>query len=166
MAPSSAALAREPGKGTTFSIYFPRTTEIEVVEETAVANSTDFAGRETILLVEDEEVLRMLAARMLGELGYTVLEAANGFDALKILSECKTPVDLILTDLVMPEMSGRELIERVRSKGTAPKVLYMSGYTDDDVIREGINGAEIAFLQKPFTSGILLRKVRETIDEN
>ena len=154
------------GKGTTFTMYFPRTTEIPLMD---VATCTDddlgFAGRERILIVEDEEVLRMLAARMLRELGYTVHEAANGFDALKVLSECIAPVDLILTDLVMPEMSGRELIERVRSKGNAPKVLYMSGYTDDDVIKEGISGAEIAFLHKPFTSGVLVRKVRETIDE-
>ena len=159
-------VASTVGKGTSFAIHFPRTAEIQPAEEAGAADGTGLAGRETILLVEDEDVVRMLAARMLGELGYTVIEAANGFEALKVLSECTKPVDLILTDLVMPEMSGRELIERVRSNGAAPKVLYMSGYTDDDVIREGIHESEIAFLQKPFTSGNLLRKVRTTIDEN
>ena len=106
----------------------------------------------------------MLASRMLEETGYTMLEAANGFEALKLLEQRKAPVALIVTDMVMPEMSGRELIETVREKGNAPKVLFMSGYTDDDIIREGVAGSEIAFLQKPFTSDILLRKVRETID--
>ncbi len=160
-------VASTPGQGTTFSIFFPRTTETSPADAAdGSENQINCAGRETILIVEDEDVLRLLAARMLGELGYTVLEAANGFDALRVLSECTTPVDLILTDLVMPEMSGRELIEHVRTTGSSPKVLYMSGYTDDDVIREGISGAEIAFLQKPFTSGVLVRKVRETIDEN
>ena len=156
-----------PGQGTTFSIFFPRTIETSPVGITDGAeNQINCAGCETILIVEDEEVLRLLAARMLSELGYTVIEAANGFDALRVLSECETPVDLILTDLVMPEMSGRELIEHVRTTGSSPKVLYMSGYTDDEVIREGISGAEISFLQKPFTSGVLVRKVRETIDAN
>ncbi len=159
-------VASTVGQGTSFAIYFPRTTEVQAIEDAGAEDGTGYAGRETILIVEDEEVLRMLAARMLGELGYTVLEAANGFEALQVLSESNAPVDLILTDLVMPEMSGRELIERVRSTGAAPKVLYMSGYTDDDVIREGIHQEEIAFLQKPFTSGNLLRKVRTTIDEN
>ncbi len=152
------------GEGTTFSIHFSRTMESNPVEEISGGDELGYAGRETILLVEDEDVLRLLAARMLGELGYTVIEAANGFEALQLLSECNKPVDLILTDLVMPEMSGRELIDCVRSKGVIPKVLYMSGYTDDEVIREGIHEAEIAFLQKPFTSRILLKKVRETID--
>ena len=158
-------VASKPGAGTAFTIYFPRTTETPPAD--ALAGSGDGAtmgGSETILIVEDEEVLRLLAARMLGELGYTVLEAANGFEALKVLADRQAPVDMIITDLVMPEMSGRELIERVRSFGNAPRVLFMSGYTDDEVIKQGISGSEIAFLQKPFTSELLVRKVRETID--
>ena len=154
-----------PGVGTTFAIYFPRTMEVpELAGEADAGSGTPGAGTETVLIVEDEEVLRLLAVRMLEELGYKVLEAANGFEALKLLGARGCPVDLIVTDMIMPEMSGRELIERVRSRGIASLVLFMSGYTEDDLLIEGLSGTETAFLQKPFTSERLTRKVRETID--
>ena len=152
------------GAGTAFTIYFPRTVQTHQEDASSMPALDARSGNETILIVEDEEVLRMLAARMLEEIGYNMLEASNGFEALKLLESRGAPVDLIVTDMVMPEMSGRELIERVRAKGNPPKVLFMSGYTDDDIIREGVAEAEIAFLQKPFTSDILVRKVRETLD--
>ena len=158
------SVASEMGAGTVFSIYFPRTTAplcIEAAPDVESGNSLNGCG--TILLVEDEEAVRMLAARVLEELGYTVLEAGDGCAALKLLSERKVAVDLIITDMVMPELSGRELIERISAVHGAPKVLYMSGYTDDDLIKEGVFEEEIAFLQKPFTPDILARKVRETL---
>ena len=107
----------------------------------------------------------MLASRMLEETGYTMLEAANGFEALKLLEQRKAPVALIVTDMVMPEMSGRELIETVREKGNAPKVLFMSGYTNDSVLRAGVESASVNFLHKPFTLDSLSRRVREVLDQ-
>ncbi len=158
-------VASELGAGTVFSIYFPRTSAPLFIEALPAADSgTSLSGCGTILLVEDEEAVRMLAARVLEELGYTVLEAGDGYAALKLLNERKDAVDLIITDLVMPELSGRELIERISAVHGAPKVLYMSGYTDDDLIRDGVFEEEIAFLQKPFTPDILARKVRETMN--
>ncbi len=159
------SVASEVGAGTVFSIYFPRSTAPLLAEPTTDMESpVSQGGSGTILLVEDEEAVRMLAARVLEELGYTVLEAGDGHAALKLLSERKVGVDLIITDMVMPELSGRELIERISAVNGVPKVLYMSGYTDDDLIRDGVFEEEIAFLQKPFTPDILARKVRETMN--
>ena len=160
------SVVSELGGGTTFAIYFPRTAEsAAVVPADAAETAGSQRGSGTILLVEDEEAVRMLAARVLEELGYDVIEAGNGFEALKQLAARGTGVDLIITDLVMPEMSGRELIERVRATSGPPRVLYMSGYTDDDLIKDAVFEAEIAFLQKPFTPDILARKVHATLGE-
>ncbi|MCE9611968.1 MAG: response regulator [Chthoniobacter sp.] len=152
------------GMGTTFEVYFPRTAEAAAQEAVSIdAPTTNLSVGETILLVEDEEAVRMLSARILEDLGYVVLEAGNGFEALAALEKHGTSVDLIITDLVMPEMSGRELVENIRAANSCPCVLFISGYTDDEIIKDAVFGAEVAFLHKPFTPDVLAKKVRETL---
>ena len=121
-------------------------------------------GTETILLVEDEEGVRELARDILRASGYTVLEARSGHEALLLCERHQGPLDLLLTDVVMPRMSGRELAERLGPLRPDVSVLYMSGYTDDAVIRHGVQGAGTAFLQKPFSPAALVQRVRETLD--
>src|SRR6185503_16940160 len=119
----------------------------------------------TVLVVEDEGQVRRLACSVLRNAGYHVLEAQDADEALRLRKTSKVPIDLLLTDVVMPKMSGRELAERIAALGTPIKVLYMSGYTDDAVLRHGVSGSGAAFLQKPLTPGKLTRKVREVLDE-
>src|SRR4030042_6109297 len=120
----------EKGKGTTFKIYFPRVDEpLEEVKEKVIGEELP-RGRETILVVEDEEVVRRLAVRILRGQGYKVLEASNGADSLMICKEQEGLIDLILTDVVMPQMGGRQLVEQLRQLCQDLKVIYMSGYTD------------------------------------
>ena len=121
-------------------------------------------GSETVLLVEDDEAVRALARKMLAAHGYTVLAAASGAEALKLAADHTGPIHLLVTDVVLPGMSGRELATRFQSVRPGLKVLYTSGYTDDAVVHHGVLDPGIAFLQKPFTSGTLARKVRETLD--
>jgi len=122
------------------------------------------SGTETILLVEDNAGLRKLATRVLTPAGYTVLGAATGEEALAVLEGHDAPVHLLLTDVVMPGMSGRALAERLAGTHPAMKVLYMSGYTADTVVRHGVLEAQMPFLHKPFTAAALLREVREVLD--
>ncbi|HEX9670977.1 MAG TPA: response regulator, partial [Thermoanaerobaculia bacterium] len=121
-------------------------------------------GSETILVVEDEAILRELLRKLLEAAGYTVVLARNGAEALEICERKDSPIDLLLTDLVMPEMSGREVAQRVRAKIPGIHVLYMSGYTDDAVVVHGVLEEDMAFLQKPFTLQTLARKVREVLE--
>ena len=154
----------EPGRGTTFRIYLPRV-DGPAAETERNGRPVDAAGgTETILLVEDEEGVRELARDILRATGYTVIEARNGAEALLLSERHQGPLDLLLTDVVMPRMSGRELAERLTPLRPDLSVLYMSGYTDDAVIRHGVLGAGTAFLQKPFTPAILVDRVRETLD--
>src|SRR5205085_12471001 len=120
-------------------------------------------GAETILLVEDEEVVRSLARLVLEMHGYTVLEAGNAGEALLVYNRYPGRIHLMVTDVVMPGLSGRELAERLETLGHGLKVLYMSGYTDDAMVRHGTSDAKIPFLQKPFTPEALARKVREVL---
>jgi two-component system, cell cycle sensor histidine kinase and response regulator CckA len=153
-----------PGAGTAFTIYIPRTEKTEVQVETAsVEAGGTSGGSETILVVEDEDAVRMLTTRVLEDLGYTVLEAENGIAAISALERCPEGVDMIISDLVMPEMSGRELVEYVQKTFCNTKILFMSGYTDDDIVNEAVTVSEVAFLQKPFTPTILAGKVREVL---
>ncbi|MBI4886940.1 MAG: PAS domain S-box protein [Acidobacteria bacterium] len=152
----------EVGRGTTFKIYLPQ-----------VAQPTDTArpepslapgpGTETILLVEDNAALRQVATRFLEPAGYTVLAAASGEDALRLLERYDKPVQLLLSDVVMPGMSGRSLAEQLALTHPAMKVLYMSGYAADAVLRHGVLDVAAPFLAKPFTEVVLLRKVREVL---
>jgi signal transduction histidine kinase/CheY-like chemotaxis protein len=154
----------EPGQGTVFRIYLPRLDAAAVTVDRSVRPAAAAGGTETILLVEDEEGVRELARDILRASGYTVLEARNGAEALLLCERHQGPLDMLLTDVVMPRMSGRELAERLAPLRPELSVLYMSGYTDDAVIRHGVLAAGTAFLQKPFTPAALVQRVRETLD--
>ena len=121
-------------------------------------------GTETILMVEDDDGVRRLGCHVLEMLGYTVLCAESGHQALDLARDHKGKIDLVLTDVVMPEMSGREVERRLAEAGHAARVLFMSGYTDDAILQHGVLETGIAFLQKPFTPDTLGRKVREVLD--
>ncbi|MEO7733968.1 MAG: response regulator, partial [Kofleriaceae bacterium] len=153
----------ELGQGTTFYIYFP-VAEGATTEAVQPHTHETTRGSETILLVEDEEAVRMLTRTILRKQGYTVLEAQNGGAAFLLCEQHAAPIHLLLTDVVMPRMSGRELAERLAPIRPEMKVLYMSGYTDDTVVRHGVFEATIALIQKPVTPGPLARKVREVLD--
>jgi signal transduction histidine kinase/ActR/RegA family two-component response regulator len=154
----------EPGRGTTFRIYLPRLDAEPAPVDRSVGPAAAAGGTETILLVEDEEGVRELARDILRASGYTVLEARNGAEALLLCERHQGPLDMLFTDVVMPRMSGRELAERLAPLRPDLSVLYMSGYTDDAVIRHGVLAAGTAFLQKPFTPAGLVLRVRETLD--
>jgi signal transduction histidine kinase/CheY-like chemotaxis protein len=154
----------KPGQGTTFKIYLPIAEDSADPE--AVANPTEVPqGQGTILLVEDEELVRNLAGEILGTKGYQVLTAANGVEALRVCTEHVGQIDLMVTDVVMPQMGGRELAERMALIRRDMSVLYMSGYTDDAVVRHGVLDEEMPFLQKPFTPDTLARKVSELLEK-
>ncbi len=155
----------EPGRGTTFKIYLPRSDKaVSATTEPRVEVDT-LRGSETVLVVEDEEAVRKLIEQALRKYGYRVIEATNGAEALRVCENHDPPIRLMVTDVVMPGMSGRELAARVREQLPDLRVLYMSGYTDDTVIRHGLLDASMFFLQKPFTPSALARKVRETLDQ-
>ena len=123
-------------------------------------------GAETVLVVEDEEALRALVRECLEACGYTVVEARHPEHALQVAQEHPAPLHLLITDVVMPGMSGRELAQRLAESRDAMKVLYMSGYTDDAIVRHGVLAEDMAFLQKPFTIEALARKVRAVLDQD
>jgi signal transduction histidine kinase len=154
----------ELGHGTTFKVYFPRLTKAEPATITSEHRASAQGGSETVLLAEDDEAIRTLGARVLGSLGYNVLVARTGGEALRIVAEHKGRIDLIATDVVMPEMNGSQLVERVLEARPGIRVLFMSGYTDDEVMRRGVIDGQTAFLQKPFTPDLLAHKVREVLD--
>ena len=154
----------EPGKGATFKIYLPRVDEeVEVTAPVPVRPET-LRGSETILLVEDDEMVRALAGAILQYNDYTVLETRNGQEALRICQEHPGPIHLLITDVVMPGMSGRELADRLAPLRPSMKILYMSGYTDNAIVRHGVLDIGTAFLQKPFTPVALAQKVRKVLD--
>ncbi len=158
-------LYSEPGKGTTFKIYFPRVdTAKQSAEDVEDASPSRARPTQTILLVEDEASVRSFAARVLREAGYTTLEAANGAEALALANDHSDPIDLLVTDVVMPQMGGKELGERIREKHPRIKVLYVSGYTANSVVHQGVVEDGIVFLHKPFTLSSLTRKVREVLE--
>ncbi len=154
----------EPGRGTTFRIYLPRVDEASAPARPKAALAQVPHGTETILLVEDEEGVRELARDILQANGYTVLDTQHGAEALLTCERHAGPIPLMVTDAVMPQMSGRELAERLAPLRPEMKVLYMSGYTDDAVVRHGVLDLGTAFLQKPFTPDTLARKVRAVLD--
>jgi two-component system, cell cycle sensor histidine kinase and response regulator CckA len=153
----------EPGHGTVFKVYLPPALS-GVPRRPPVDDSEDLRrGWETVLLVEDEDAVRALAREVLRRHGYTVLEARHGVDALRVAERHPDPIHLMITDVVMPHMSGRDLAERLGAAREAMKVLFMSGYTDHAVVHRDLTpGTD--FLQKPFTPDVFARKVRSVLD--
>ncbi|HXG10727.1 MAG TPA: response regulator [Gemmataceae bacterium] len=154
----------EVGLGTTFKIYLPGAEEGEPSGTSAACLFPVPRGTETVLLVEDEEGVRTLGRIALQSHGYTVLEARTGEEALAVARQHQAPLDLLVTDVVMPKMGGRQLAALLTAAQPTLRVLYLSGYTDDAVFRHGVLPAGVAFLQKPFTPTTLARKVREVLD--
>ena len=154
----------EPGQGTTFKIYLPRMDEAEVVDRQPKTAQPPARGTETVLLVEDAPSVRGVARQILERYGYTVIEAPTGQAALDIAARDSGEIHLLLTDVVMPEMSGRQVADRLVALRPRTRVLFISGYTDDAIVRHGVLEAGIAYLQKPFTPDGLARKVREVLD--
>jgi signal transduction histidine kinase len=153
-----------PGRGARFTIYLPRHAAAEGPGPTRSDRRRLPGGTETLLLVEDEAAVRSSARRLLERNGYTVLEARHGADALRLAESAERPIDLVLTDLVMPEMGGRELVERLRAHRPGLKVLYMSGYTEKDIAVNGVMPPHTGFVEKPFTVEQLTRRLREVLD--
>jgi PAS domain S-box-containing protein len=158
------AVESEPGRGSTFTIFFPRVEAAPDAVEPPAAPVRPPRGTERILLVEDEASVRAVAQESLAGHGYTVLEALDVEDALRIAREDSRRIDLLLTDVVMPIMNGRHLAERVQHLHAETKILYMSGYTDDAIVRHGVLDRGASFLQKPFTPTQLLSKVQEILE--
>jgi PAS domain S-box-containing protein len=156
------AVATTPGRGSRFTVLLPRSDAREDVA--GRVSSAVPGGDETILLVEDEAKVRMAVRRMLERQGYTVREAASGAEALRLIDDADVRLDLVLTDVVMPELSGRAMAERIAVVRPGLRVLYMSGYTDDEMLRRGLTQPGTAFLEKPFTGERLARAVRDALD--
>jgi CheY-like chemotaxis protein len=154
----------EPGHGTTFKILLPRVHEEPAPLRPAAPSALSLKGQETILVVEDDERLREVVCRTLSSYGYQVLEAGHGSEALRLCGRHPGPIHLVLTDVVMPRMSGGELIERLAPLGRRVKVLFMSGYSEDTASLRNLLAAGAPFLEKPFKMIDLARKVREVLD--
>jgi PAS domain S-box-containing protein len=154
----------EPGSGATFHIYLPRATGATDASLASRPEQVVRSGTETILLVEDEPGVRQLVREMLNRLGYTILEAGGGAEALRIFAQHQGAIDLLLTDVIMPQMSGRDLAQRLRTVQPALKVLYISGYTDDMLAHHGVLEPNVYLLPKPFAPDELAKKLREVLD--
>ena len=152
----------EPGKETTFKIYLPQTTESSTIKTSPIEFSSIYGEGETILVVEDEPSVRKLCERILIKLNYNVTAAANPIEALRLVEEKKLKLDMVITDIVMPEMNGMELVDHLRNRMPDFRVLYMSGYTDHSIINKGILSSDTHYIQKPFTKanfGGTIRKI-------
>jgi two-component system cell cycle sensor histidine kinase/response regulator CckA len=154
----------EPGQGSTFKIYLPEAQPVSVERAVEKPRSTNLQGKETVLLVEDEELVRRVARRILENFSYTVLEADNGEAALKVGRQFTGPIHLLLTDVVMPGMNGKELADLWRQRHPETQVLYTSGYTENAIVHQGSLDRDIHFIQKPYRPELLARKVREVLD--
>jgi nitrogen-specific signal transduction histidine kinase/CheY-like chemotaxis protein len=160
----SIYLYSEPGYGTSFKIYLPRVDDAAGAAASPVPTAVTPTGSETILLVEDEEAVRAYAARILSEQGYIVLEAPGGAAALALVAAHPGPIDLLVTDVVMPGLQGHQLAERLSDIRPGLRVLYVSGFTESSVVDQGVVGEGIAFLPKPYTVDALGRAVRLVLD--
>jgi CheY-like chemotaxis protein len=154
----------EAGLGTTFKVFFPSASEPVASEPGPAAVSSAPRGSETLLLVEDEEPVRKLAGHILRDCGYRVLEAGDGSEAIRVCLEEAGPIQLVISDAVLPFLSGSALAERIKELRPDCRVLFMSGYTDDAVLRHGVLESGYAFLQKPFRPADLALTVRQILD--
>jgi CheY-like chemotaxis protein len=152
-----------PGQGAVFTVFFPRYWGPEAAIGTAEQRMSQ-VGTETLLLVEDEAAVRASVRRLLEWHGYTVLEARNGAEALRVYETHEGGIDLVLTDVVMPEMGGHELVERLRARRPGLRVLFMSGYAERAFINNGSIPPGTGYLEKPFTVETLMRRLREVLD--
>jgi two-component system, cell cycle sensor histidine kinase and response regulator CckA len=157
-------LYSEPGLGTTFRVYLPQTDEPLARQEASPRHAGPVVGDETVLVVEDAEIVRPVVAELLGSFGYTVLTAADGVEALAVAEGHEGTIDLLLTDVVMPRMNGRELAVQLTDERPDMKVIFTSGYPSDTVVRTGITEARVAYIQKPYVGDDLLRMIRTTLD--
>jgi CheY-like chemotaxis protein len=160
----SIAFDTEPGVGTTFRVYLPRAKGARTVARAPAAAGGATGGRETVLIVEDEPLILRVAERVLTGLGYDVLTARDGRDALAVAAGTTRAIDLLITDVVMPHMGGRELAARLVEERPGLRVLYSSGYPSDAVGEHGILADGIDFLQKPYRPAALAGRVREILD--
>ena len=156
----------EPDRGSSFKIYLPRIEEEVAADAGADAPAAAPTGSETILLVEDNEAVRAFATRVLAQQGYVVIQAAQGVEALALAEAGGDMIDLLLTDVIMPGLQGHELAEQLAARQPGLRVLYISGFTENSVIRHGVVDQGIAFLPKPFTAEALSRAVRQALDAN
>ncbi len=152
-----------PGRGTVFVIQFPAVSHTAPRQKALPASDSLPTGSETVLVVEDDTMVRLLASQILSQCGYTVYEASNGREALAVAEKHSEDIDLVVTDVIMPVMNGRELVEQLRVRFPRVKTLFVSGYTDDKVVRHGVEELGDNFLQKPFTPASLAQKVREVL---
>jgi DNA-binding NtrC family response regulator len=155
-----------PGQGASFKICFPRVVADEADGEVSPGEPAPTRGTERVLLVEDEDGVRALAARVLAEQGYAVEEARNGLEALGVLERPDHGIDLVLTDVVMPDMGGVELADRVASVHPNVRIVYMSGYSEGDKLHPGVRESPYPFLQKPFSPESLAVRIREALDRS
>jgi CheY-like chemotaxis protein len=158
----------EPGKGSTFDVFLPASGKVpDLVEEEAVAAAPVAGGSETILIVEDEPVLRSMARDILEECGYRILEASSGREALDVWTQHAKEIDLLLTDMVMPDgISGADLVEKLLASRPRLKIVFTSGYTADAVNQEMLTRSGASFLSKPYAQAELARAVRNCLDQN
>ncbi|MCK5033348.1 MAG: response regulator, partial [Calditrichia bacterium] len=156
----------EPGQGTTFKIYFPCVDKTVQVEKRVHFSAKSLEGSEVILIVDDDPGIRELSRDTLSSYGYNILEAENGEEALAICNEHKAPIHLIITDVVMPKMGGRELEKNISRLYPEIKVLFVSGYTDNAMLQHGVLEEGVAFLEKPFRPVALAQKAREVLDSS
>jgi len=152
----------EPGRGTTIKIFLPAA-EAREAAAAVEAPAAAARGSETILVLEDEARVRKLVCEVLAARGYRVLEAVRGEEAIRLANEHQGRIDLLLADVVMPEMSGPQALEQIRARHPHMKALFMSGYTDEAMVHHGILDSGVPFLQKPFLPEGLARKVREVL---
>jgi CheY-like chemotaxis protein len=156
----------EVGQGTTLNIYLPRVDAEPDLPEVTNSRATSARASETLLIVEDEEGVRGLLREVLAGEGYRVLEAPSGGEALEVCREYEGDIRMTLTDVVMPGMSGREIAEHASRLRPGMKVIFMSGHTDESIVRHGVLDPGVHFLEKPFTPDALLDKARRVLDEN
>jgi len=155
-------LDTELGRGSTFNVYLPLCSEQISAETIPVAQSA--AGAETILLIEDDVTVRSAVSMMLTTRGYAIMEAADGDEAIALSDTSEQPIHLVLSDLMMPGLSGQQSVDRIRQSRPEIMALYMSGYTDDSMIQAGLLGSKTSFIQKPFSGEEIAARVRGLLD--